>query len=56
MAFPKAGDVVKDRTVIRVIPAADIILFGQREGEVPNCGAYRTDLEEWLLYSRGKKD
>lgn len=39
-SHPKAGDVVGDRTVIRV--CARFILYGQREGDVPNCGSYVT--------------
>ena len=47
---PKAGDVVGARTVIRV--AEKSILFGKREGELQNCGAYVTDYREWFDYER----
>ncbi len=47
---PKAGDVVGDRTIIRV--CEKFIVFGQREGDTPNCGAYLTDYREWFDYER----
>jgi len=47
---PKAGDVVGDRTVINVRDT--FLIFGQREGDVPNCGAYITSYREWFAYER----
>jgi hypothetical protein len=45
---PKFGDEVGDRTVIRVMEK--FIVYGQREGDLRNCGAYLTDFEEWFAY------
>lgn len=47
---PKVGDVVGDRTIISV--GEKIIVFGQREGDLPNCGAYLTNYREWFNYER----
>ena len=47
---PKPGDVVGDRTVIRVM--SESILFGQTENGIPNCGAWVTSYEEWFDYAR----
>lgn len=48
----KVGDRVKDRTVIRVI--GQYIVFGRRERNIDNCGAYVTDFEEWFDYKNGR--
>jgi hypothetical protein len=45
---PKAGDKVGDRTIINV--SEKYIIFGKREGDLENCGAYITDYREWFRY------
>jgi hypothetical protein len=45
---PKSGDEVGDRTIICV--KGETIVFGQRDGDLRNCGAYVTDFEEWYEY------
>jgi hypothetical protein len=45
---PKIGDKVGDRTIINV--GSKYIIFGQREGDLENCGAYFTDYREWFRY------
>jgi hypothetical protein len=46
--FPKVGDRVGDRTVINV--GSRHIIFGKKEGNIENCGAYVTDFREWFVY------
>lgn len=45
---PKEGDVVGARTIISV--RDKFIIFGQREGDLANCGSYVTDYREWFNY------
>lgn len=47
--YPKVGDVVRDRRVIRADPIT-IIFANARNG----AGAYFTDLPEWRLYASGR--
>lgn len=51
---PKVGDVVRDRTVINV--RDEFLIFGQRENDIPNCGAYVTSYREWFAYERTVAD
>lgn len=51
---PQAGDVVGDRTIIRVL--SDRIIYGQKDGDIPNCGAYVTNYREWFEYERNAQN
>jgi hypothetical protein len=47
--LPKPGERVKDRQVIWTYDSGTIV-FGKREGDSHNCGAWVTSVEEWYQY------
>jgi hypothetical protein len=49
--LPSVGERLGNRTVI-CVKSADCIIFGVDERDVTNCGAYITNLREWLDFER----
>ena len=49
--LPQSRDKLGTRTVI-CVKSADCIVFGETIGDTENCGAWVTDLREWLEYER----